>query len=163
MKQTSLSLLILASILTVLTPWQAAACSCAYGGPFEKMAGGSQRVIRATVVEYGPKLRHGQALYESMTVTVSAVIKGRMGASRLTIFGDPGHLCRPYISPRLFGIGKEYLFALNNPGGGQQAISVCGEHWIEVDGVDARGRKHVDGKPVDYTVPLHELLSRIRQ
>ena len=134
-----------------------------WAGPFVEMARKSELVVRARVKSYGTRLSHGEDLYASMEVELVTVIKGEYQAEALTILGDPGHLCRPYITPRVFKKGHEYLFALGKSGEHSQGLSVCGEYWIEIDEDVARGHKLDKDGFTDYSVDLNELLEHISE
>lgn len=134
-----------------------------WAGPFVKMAKKSELVVRAKVKSYGPRLPHGENLYASMEVELVAVIKGEYTAETFTILGDPGHLCRPYITPAKFKKGHEYLFALSKSKENPQGLSVCGEYWIKIDKELAKGQKLDKDGFANYSVNLNELLKQISE
>lgn len=135
------------------------ACSCMWKGPFLEMAAGSELVIHGKVIDYGKRLPHGDDLFESMTVEVVEVIKGEYKSKTITILGDRGADCRPYITPRTFGKSKEFLFALSATDKKVQPISVCGEFWIPVEAGVAKGVDMRVNEP--YSIPLDELVVKI--
>lgn len=106
-------------------PALAQACSCATGAPFSEASARSPLIVRARVLEHGDFL--DRRLATSMTVEVQQVLKGEMRGRRMKVWGDPGNLCRPYISK--FPVGTQWLLALREDG----AISICGVHWLRVE------------------------------
>ena len=98
------------------------------------MAHNSALVIECRVLKYGPKLSFAKNFYESMTIEVIHVIKGKYSDKTLKILGDPGHLCRPYVTSEGFPIGEHFLFALPASEKNPQALSVCGEYYIHKKG-----------------------------
>jgi len=151
----------LASVLLLLTTKNVNACDCSWGGSFVEMAKHSELVVRGKVLSYGPKLSHGDNLFESMTVQILDVRKGNHKSDSLVILGDPGNFCRPYISTELFIIEQEYLFALAKSNQDPQEISNCGEYWIAIDGNQVRGKKLKDGQYDNYQISLKEILKEI--
>ena len=107
----------------LLLPGIAHACRCATGAPFEEASQGKPLIIHARVLEYGDVLGD---IPTSMTVEVVRVIKGEARGARMKVWGDPGNLCRPYVTR--FPIGTEWLLALD----ARSAISICGVHWQRV-------------------------------
>jgi hypothetical protein len=122
----------LAILAIALVPGVALACTCAWVGPFTKMALGTDLVVLGEVRAYD---RHG------MDVTVFEVLRGRDPRRTIRVWGDTGALCRPYVTS--FPIGTRWIFAVRRsrtPSESGYAISFCGEHWLEVRGDQAVGR-----------------------
>ncbi|MEL6672374.1 MAG: T9SS type A sorting domain-containing protein [Bacteroidota bacterium] len=116
------------------------ACSC-WGEPQFMLTGATMEVI--VCVEKRSDVHHG------MRVKVLDVLKGQVSGDNLTVWGDPGHFCRPYAKG--FKVGKRYIMALSVTGGyyeneqaGDYEISVCGQHWLEIDGNKVKGP--IDGE-----------------
>ncbi len=127
-------------------------CSCGWDGPFLEVWADADLVVKVKVTSYGPKLEHGENLYESMRVEVLEVIKGEEEKTSLVVYGDPGNLCRPYITPHRFSLGKIYALAIypidmdistSNDG---YAISICGENWLSIHDNEISGRIRNDNK-----------------
>ena len=110
------------------------ACDCNYGGPFLKVARGAEVVVLVRIVKYKSLEKQGVAASASaMEATVLKTYKGKVIKSAITIWGDDGMQCRPYVSA--FAIGKEYIMALNSTSEGSAkstnyCISICGEYWL---------------------------------
>jgi hypothetical protein len=132
-----------------------------WAGPFSEMAGNSALVIHGKVKDYGKRLSHGDDLHESMQVEIVAVVKGEYKAKTITILGDRGADCRPYISPQAFAKNKEFLFALREPNKSTQPISVCGEYWIAIESGTANGTDLSETPAQHYSLPLETLLDQI--
>ena len=150
-------LAVVAAVLVVLleAPGVAVACSCTWGGPFTKVALGSDLIVLAEVRSYH---RH------SMAVTIVEVLEGTGTRQVLRVWGDNGALCRPYVTA--FPRGSRWILALRalrEPGGQEYVISICGDFWLEVRGDQAVGRITVaeHGRPLE-TVPLSDMLAWIR-
>ena len=154
-------LFIVFAIFVALSISEATACSCASKGSFVEYAKQSEGVIRARIVSYGKKLSHGETLFESMSVEIIAVLKGRLQFESIQLMGDPGHLCRDYVDSRIFVVGKEFLIALH----GDEAVQPfggCGEAWIELAGGVAKGVHWEDGEQRKYSLQLDDLLKVLK-
>lgn len=128
------------SLLLFLSP--AHACRCDLNGAsFVHLARNATLVVQATV--------EAQPTRGAIQVKVSRVLKGSLErpAEPIRIWGDDGHLCRPYIST--FPPRTEWLFVLDNrsfhgfpqrPGPRDYSISICGAHWLRIDGGRVSGR-----------------------
>jgi len=138
------------------------ACSCSWGGPFYEMANKSNLVVKVKVLSYGKKLKYGENLYSNMEVEIIDVIKGKFKNKKMVVLGDPGHLCRPYISTDRFPLKKVFLLALAENMTSTQALSVCGEFYIRVEKDKAFGSRLAGNEFQKYTVPLKDLLSEIK-
>jgi hypothetical protein len=128
----------------------ARACECVWAGPFLSVQSDAPILIRAKVLSY-----HGNGKYSklplAMDVELHEVLRGDVPeGTSLRIWGDDGHLCRPYVTR--FPIGSEWILALNGPGSKPgmspgPSISACGEYWLEVKGEMAAG--NIDGPAPD--------------
>lgn len=156
---------LLAALL--LQPGRADACSCVYGGPFSKVGPQGDLVVVADVVSH---------YSNSMQVDVVQVLKGEEGRRRLTVWGDNGMQCRPYVSyfPEktrwvisMFRhpdeeAGKD-LRNLRDPLPESDAkppyyvLSACGGYWLEIRGENAHGAVN-QGYEVKEMVPVPQLI-----
>lgn len=75
-----------------------------------------------------------------MDVEVIETYKGVESRKTITVWGDPGHLCRPYLSS--FKEGQYYVIAFypGYPNNGHEnekatdySISNCGSFWLTAD------------------------------
>ncbi len=129
---------------TLLLTLPAYACSCAPSkSSFVQLTQRSELVMRGKVVEY--YWNKGDTEHKTtplaMMVEVKEVYKGATKLSKITVWGDNGAQCRPYVTQ--FPIGTEWVLALskdNETKEGELAISVCGKYWLQVKG------SHVVGK-----------------
>ena len=94
-------LTLIIAVLVALLPGAALACSCAWGGPFTRVALGTDLIALAEVRSY---YRH------SMDVTIVEVLRGIETRQAIRIWGDDGALCRPYVTA--FPHGTRWIFAL---------------------------------------------------
>lgn len=117
------------------------ACDCDYGGPFLKMAPHTQLISLIKVTKYLTfKDIYGDKTPMSMEVEIIETYKGNESRKTITVWGDPGHLCRPYLST--FKEGQYYVIAFypGFPNHGQDnekatdySISNCGAFWLTAD------------------------------
>jgi hypothetical protein len=128
-------------ILSLLINANVRACDCEYGGPFLRMVPKTQFVALVKVTKYLTfKEIYGKNTPMSMEVEVVETYKGGEKRKKVTVWGDPGHLCRPYLST--FKEGEYYVigFYPGNPNHGDDnekatdySISICGTYWLTVD------------------------------
>ena len=132
MKYLKTTFLFITAVLILGSAKDVVACTCMWGGPFMKVAPASTLVVRGRI------LRHtgdGPVSKTEMDVEVLEVISGRTDKRVITVSGDNGILCRPYVSA--FQIGTEWVLALMRAGRniqdkGDYAISICGTYWLKV-------------------------------
>ena len=149
-------------ILLTMAP-RADACSCAWSGPFVQMAGSADLVIRGVV--RGHRHLRG-ALPLAMDVEVIEIFKGIALGRLIRVWGDNGAQCRPYVTA--FPVGTHWVFALRTGSGpmlpGEYVISICGEHWLKVEGANAVGVVTApDPAAKPQTVPLEQLREILRR
>jgi len=130
-------------VTLVLSSSYAMACTCMYGGKFQEYSASYPVVVRGTVLSYGALLRTNERYFETVTIAVSAVVKGTLQHSRVELQGDTGMSCFRYISSNAYPIGSEHLFSLSNSEQ-QQPLWGCGESSVRirgsvVEGVDGNG------------------------
>ena len=111
----------------------ATACSCGWNGPFMEAAENASFV---GIVQIHSK--HGS----SMKASVLEVFRGSESRKEITIWGDNGFLCRPYVS--WFPIGSTWLVVLSQeryrPNNREDySISICGEQYLRVRNNKVRG------------------------
>src|SRR5688572_16255125 len=73
------------------------ACNCGYNGPFLQMAKQTKLVVLVKVKGYS-NLSKTSNTPMAMQVEVLDVLKGREKRKSIIVWGDDGHLCRPYVS-----------------------------------------------------------------
>ncbi|MCU0582086.1 MAG: hypothetical protein MUF26_06505 [Syntrophales bacterium] len=117
-------------------------CSCAWEGPFLKVAPQSPLII------HGHVLRHHDGMQPFIDILVLETLKGGLLDSGLQIQMEDGVHCRPNMQD--FPVGTEWIFALNGPGAKPAqgwALSHCGEYWLGIVNGHAFGR--VDGRQLE--------------
>lgn len=121
-------------LAAISVPAGLAACECVWQGPFLTVAPAASSIVRAKVLGY-----HGKSGEQplAMDLEVLETLGGERATSPLTVWGDSGMHCRPYVSQ--FPIGSEWIFAFDGPGSRPamspgRTISVCGRYWLEVKG-----------------------------
>ncbi len=132
------------AVLLFVATHAAFACDCDYGGEFLRVARASEFVALVKMTRYlqfDSTFRRPMPL--SMEVEVIDVYKGKETRKKLTVWGDNGMLCRPYLSN--FDAGKHYLIAFDKAYDGSKGsvhknerptdyeISNCGEYWLTAD------------------------------
>jgi hypothetical protein len=156
-------------LLMVLTANDAFACTCgSVADPFLKVAPRSVLVVRVKI------LRHtgsGQIKTE-MYVKVLETLAGKTTKNVISVSGDTGNLCRPYVS--VFPVGTEWVLALhaaNKDSGlmreadkGDYAISICGAYWLKVKDGKVIGNVDIDDHERKYPsqeITLKDLRRRL--
>lgn len=110
------------------------ACECHWRGPFLSV------VRDAPLVVHGRILRHNTGSHPSMDVLILETLSGGVLDSGLRIQMGDGLHCRPEAEN--FPVGSEWILAINGPGskpGKGLALSICGEYWLRVEGVEVLG------------------------
>lgn len=145
-------------LVAALAP-EAFGCSCPSQGPFLTVAPQSALVVRGRVLRHtGGDAATRQPATE-MEVEVLEVFAGELSQKVITVSGDNGNQCRPYVDG--FAVGSEWVLALgpsvrdervarlsylmNAPDKGDYAISNCGTYWLEVK--DGRVAGHINPTP----------------
>ena len=126
-------------LFVLLYTLESSACDCGYVGSFLKVAPKTSFVAVVKVVRYVTLSNPGNSP-RSIEVEVVDVIKGKEKRKHLVVWGDDGHLCRPFVSQ--FKVDSVYVMALHKGSvrWGQRgekpsdySISNCGTHWLSVD------------------------------
>lgn len=155
MRRIGLICLILITAV-IAGPISGHACSCAWRGPFLRVAGESLLVIRGRI------LRHHPGPAPSMDVLILETLKGGILDSGLSVQMGDGMLCRPSLEG--FPPGSEWILALNGPGakpGKGLALSHCGEYWLSVEKGVVSGS--IDGMQHEkQEISLEEFKNRFR-
>jgi hypothetical protein len=108
------------------------------------MAKRSELVARAKVIEYRWHPNDTARKYRplAMILEIKEIYKGVVRSAKITVWGDNGMQCRPYVMQ--FPIGTEWVFALSKDSEratkGEWVISVCGEYWLAVKGGNVTGK-----------------------
>ncbi|HEY9403643.1 MAG TPA: hypothetical protein VIQ24_13345 [Pyrinomonadaceae bacterium] len=167
----------LSVLLIALMPGDVFACSCApLGGSFLTLAPASALVIRGRVLRHTGE---GETRTE-MDIEVLETLVGKTSQQVVSVSGDPGNLCRPYVS--WFPAGTEWVLALepaikdalvarqsyfmSEPDKGDYAISSCGAHWLKVKEGKVSGNIDRDDEERDgvrQEIPLKELRRRLEK
>ena len=96
-------------LLTIITT-ESQACDCGYGGSFLKMSPNTQLISLIKVTKFLTfKDIYGEKTPMSMEVEIIETYKGIESRKTIIVWGDPGHLCRPYLST--FKEGQYYVIA----------------------------------------------------
>lgn len=105
-------------LFTLFLSFELFACSCsrAWNDSFSLTAKKSEFVALVKIISFDEYLNHeitdfdGKMPY-SMTVEIIKKYKGKESRKRITIFGDNGMLCRPYLAD--FEVNSYYLVSPN--------------------------------------------------
>jgi hypothetical protein len=131
--------------LFILTVSQKAfSCDCDSQGEFLKVAPKSEFVALVKVTKYLTfKNIYDKQTPMSMEVEIVEIYKGKESRRTITVWGDNGILCRPYLSK--FDTGKYYVIAFYKGSDGSQghvhkdekttdySISICGDYWLKAN------------------------------
>ncbi|MEC4005823.1 hypothetical protein OX283_014220 [Flavobacterium sp. SUN052] len=138
----TLKLILIIFLITI--NYTAFACDCDSQGEFLKVAPKTKLVALVKITKY----LTFRDIYEektpmSMEVEIIEMYKGAEKRKSITVWGDFGNLCRPYLS--IFEVGKFYVIAFDAGIDGSKgfahknekitdfSISVCGDYWLDVD------------------------------
>lgn len=134
-------IILIVGLSLFLTTNKTYACDCGYQGSFIKMTQNSSLVAYIKVTKYLTfKHIYNAKTPMSMEVEIIDVYKGKETRKTITVWGDIGNLCRPYLSE--FKEGEYYVIAFypGNYGGGHPeekgsdyAINGCGAYRLTVD------------------------------
>ena len=127
-------------ILSILFPFYSLACSCVGLGSFCDILPGAVEV--GSLVVQGSPIR---IMGHGMEFEIKEVVSGQEGRRRITVWGDPGYLCRTYVTG--FDRKDELLLILdpilqdrleNSTGeterAGDYSLSGCGEFFVYLNG-----------------------------
>lgn len=149
-------------------------CSCAYMGPFLEMSKNVELVALIKVNRYNNFVTRPDST--KMPLSIEAEIfdtyKGRSDRKTITIWGDNGMLCRPYIDT--FKEGLYYVMAvqrvtqtrrMSNEKDEDYVISICGAYWLDADWSKKSASGHVEGKQVktNTTISLKQLKQQVQE
>jgi len=121
-----------ALVVALLAPAVALACTCTWAGSFTKVAPRTDPVVL-------PEVRAHDG--SRMAVRVIEVLRGSDRRPALRIWGGDDASCRAPV--KTFAPGTRWIFAVKRSGElrpRDYAVSVCGEHWLEVRDDRAVGR-----------------------
>lgn len=120
------------------------ACDCNPQGNFLRVASNTKLVALVRVTKYLTfKDIYDVQTPMSMEVEIIEIYKGEESRKTVTVWGDIGNLCRPYLSR--FDEEQYYVIAFYAGADGSKggvhanekttdyAISNCGEYWLDVD------------------------------
>lgn len=128
------------AFLLIFIPTKSYACGCTTEGPFLQVAAGASLIAVIEVEEYLTfQEMMGEEVPMSMSVKIKRVLKGDESRETITIWGNNGLMCRPYLS--IFEEGSVWVMAFTeNPEEGQEAaksndygLSHCGEYFMKVE------------------------------
>lgn len=142
------------------------ACDCNYGGPFLTMAPNTNLVALVKVTKFLTfKNIYDSKTPMSMEVEIIEIYRGIETRKKLIVWGDPGNLCRPYLSQ--FKERQYYVIAFDQgyPNYGNDgekltdySISNCGAFWLSADMSKKTAFGDVDSKDQQFrTITLEKL------
>jgi hypothetical protein len=125
-------------VLGILLSFKSLACSCEYGGSFLKMSPHTPLVSLVKVSKFlSFRNINGQKTPISMEVEIIDTFRGKEKRKSITVWGDTGNLCRPYLT--IFKEDEYYVIAFTKAGNTgyekdtDYTISICGAYWLSVD------------------------------
>jgi hypothetical protein len=128
----------LTTILTIIfltSTSLAFACKCVSQGHFLKVAPKSKLVALVKVNRYLTfENIYDKQIPMSMEVEVIKVYQGYETRKTITVWGDNGNQCRPYLN--IFKTDKYYIIAFEHDSkenASDFAISICGDYWLTAD------------------------------
>jgi hypothetical protein len=128
----------LTTILTIIfltSTSLAFACKCESQGHFLKVAPKSKLVALVKVNRYLTFNKiYDEQIPMSMEVEIIKVYQGYETRKTITVWGDNGNQCRPYLN--IFNTDKYYIIAFEHDSkenASDFAISICGDYWLTAD------------------------------
>lgn len=126
-------------LLTVFFMGKIMACSCNYQGSFLKLAPQTSFIALVKVKQWKnfKTISPGYDVPLCMDVKIVKVYKGTEKRKTITVWGDPGNLCRPYLTS--FPVGQYFIIAFSPAGKAgyepkeDYAINNCGCYWLRVN------------------------------
>jgi hypothetical protein len=125
-------------LICLMIPSGARACDCESQGEFLTVAPKSKLTALVKVTKFLTfKGIYDETTPMSMEVEIIEVYKGTETRKHITVWGDDGALCRPYLS--IFKEGNYYVIAFEQAGIRETekptdyAISICGDFWLHAD------------------------------
>ena len=107
------------------------ACSCGWNGGLVKNAQESPLTVHGKVNKLITFTEvYGDTVTTSIEVEILAKLKGEELRKHITVWGDRGADCRPYLSG--IQIGSEWIFSLHKINNEEYAVSICGEYITPV-------------------------------
>lgn len=148
------------------------ACDCGYSGSFLKMSKRTPLVALVKVTKYLTfKDIYNSPTPMSMEVEIIDIFKGKETRKTITVWGDIGNLCRPYLSN--FKKGQYYVIAFDNGNysGGHPnekdtdySIFNCGCYWLTVDITNKKATGDIDSNDRSVSnIDLDKLKNKLTQ
>ena len=109
------------------------ACTCGETNPdFLTVASESKLVALVKINRYltFKEIQNHQVAI-SMEAEIVMIFHGQETRKTITVWGDNGYLCRPYLNR--FTIDNYYVIAFHKENETDYFISVCGEYWLSAD------------------------------
>ena len=121
------------SILMLLSCFQLLfGCDCGWNGGLFK------NTLKNKLTVHGKVKKHltftevyGDTIATSAQIEILQFIKGQVDKKVITVWGDRGADCRPYLVD--FNVGSEWIFSLHEIENQEFGISSCGEHITPVE------------------------------
>lgn len=122
------------------------ACGCTTDGSFLQVAIGAELIAVVEVQDYGTFTElMGEDVPMSMTLKIKKILKGEETRKEITVWGNNGLMCSPYLS--IFEQGTTWVMSLKAPPTqGHDAASIddygisnCGEQFMKVENGIVRG------------------------
>lgn len=107
-------------------------CDCSWNGGLLKNALKNKLTIHGKVKKLLTlKEIHDESVATSIQVEILKIVNGKVDKKIITVWGDRGADCRPYLSN--LEIGSEWIFSLHGIENKEYAISICGENITPVE------------------------------
>ena len=161
----SLQILIFGTLVSFITK-NDTPCDCDYKGPFLEIAKHTPLVALIKVTRYLTFKDISQSKIPlSMDVELIEIYKGRENHKNITVWGDNGILCRPFLSE--FKEGQYYVIAFyidrNDQNNTEYEISSCGAYWLNVDFINSTVSGDVNSKDrTDITISLEKFKNQLK-
>ncbi|GJM62628.1 hypothetical protein PEDI_31800 [Persicobacter diffluens] len=109
------------------------ACDCIFEGDFFRDSQLSELVVFGEVIDYNSYYAHSRAPFPtSISFLIKEKLRGTERRDTITVFGDLGYNCRPYISK--FAPKTEWVLAMTKMSNEKESdyeISSCGAYYLQ--------------------------------
>jgi hypothetical protein len=129
--------IVIALITIIFFSASSFACDCDWGGDFFTMIHQTDLVAKVRVTK---KIKDANGFNTKMEVELMEVFKGQETRKKITIWGDDGKECRPYID--YFETEGVYYLSLYKYDNEYEQMN-CGEMYLKIEGNNVLGEKGI--------------------
>lgn len=114
-------------------------CDCDWAGSFLTVGVKQDLVVKVEILGYA---KNNGDINEKMSVLIIEKYKGKETRKIITVWGDNGMECRPYVDQ--FKVGQQYFLALTKSGNDYYQNN-CGEFYLAIK--DGKVKSEMNPRP----------------